>query len=403
MDATQNLFGKGGTRFVNAFASTPSCCPSRASVFTGRYAHNHGVTNNENVGRLDHGDTLQRILKDAGYTTAIFGKYLNAFKGERPPYFDSWSVSTGSAESGYETAVWNDNGELREVQEYSTNYIGREAVDFIAGADANDADPWLMYLTPHAPHRPFVPEDRYAEAEVPEWDGNPAVFEKDLSDKPPFVQASKLPSRNGFIIRRRQLRTLISVDAMVADVFKQLEDSGELEDTLVVFMSDNGVHWAEHRMKNKLTPYTESIMIPLFLRWPGEIAADTTDHRIVANVDIAPTVLDAAGLEEEMEGMDGRSLLDRSWERDRMLTEFEADEDLPFPTWSSLRTDEFQYIEYLDDEGDSVVFREYYDLKKDPWQLRNLLGDDDPSNDPDVRSLAQRLARDRLCEGKACP
>ncbi|MDQ4144780.1 MAG: sulfatase [Actinomycetota bacterium] len=402
MEATRRFFKDEGTRFMKAFATTPSCCPSRASIFTGRYAHNHGVTNNENVTRLDHGRTLQRYLQEEGYTTAIFGKYLNEFKGERPPYFDSWSVSKGIPEKAYDGAVWNDHGELRKIDQYSTSYIADEAVDFVEEAEAADEDPWFMYLTPHAPHRPFVAEARYADAEVPNWKGNPAVFERDLSDKPPFVRDRHLPSRNGFVLRRRQLRTLMSVDDLVADVMERLRELDEQEDTLVIFMSDNGVHWAEHRLRNKLTPYTQSIVIPLFMRWPGKIEPGGNDERIAANIDIAPTVLDAVGM-EQVEGMDGRSLLDTSWPRDRILTEFEKDGDLPYPTWASIRTRAYQYIEYYAADGNSVRFREYYDLLEDPWQLENLLGDGDPTNDPNTRRLSRQLAEDRACSEEACP
>ncbi|HYO61293.1 MAG TPA: sulfatase/phosphatase domain-containing protein, partial [Actinomycetota bacterium] len=197
-----------------------------------------------------------------------------------------------------------------------------------------------------------------------------------------------------------QLRTLFSVDDQVTEVFDLLRELDEEEDTLAIFMSDNGFLWGEHGIVGKRYAYTQSIQIPLMMRWAGHVEPGSVDDRLAANVDLAPTLLEAAGVELPAR-LDGMSLLGDET-RDRLLVEQWADEETYVPTLASLRSDDFQYVEYYG-EGGRVVARAYYDLAADPWQRRNLLGDDDPGNDPDVRALTRRLRRDRACAGEGCP
>jgi arylsulfatase A-like enzyme len=137
------------------------------------------------------------------------------------------------------------------------------------------------------------------------------------------------------------------------------------------------------------------------MRWPGHVAKGEVDRRLVGNIDIAPTILDAAGVEVLPERpMDGRSLL-QDEERERLVLEYWAERG-SLPTWFSTRTKDFQYIRYEDEFGD-VVFREYYDLRADPWQLSNLLGDGDPTNDPLILPLDSQLEQDRACRAETCP
>jgi arylsulfatase A-like enzyme len=193
----------------------------------------------------------------------------------------------------------------------------------------------------------------------------------------------------------------MSVDDLVGRVFREMEALDE-DNTLAFFLSDNGFMWGEHGHLFKRTPYDPSIRLPLLMRWPGLVAEDTVDRRLVANIDIAPTILDAAGIETLPERpMDGRSLLAPE-ERDRLVLEYWAEPGRNLPTWFSTRTKDFQYIRYEDEFGD-VVYREYYDLAADPWQLRNLLGDGNPTNDPLVIPLDSQLEQDRLCRAETCP
>lgn len=397
MPDTLKWFADGGTEYTNAFATTPLCCPARASIMTGRYAHNTGVRTNRDAPALDQQTTLQYFLSNAGFKTAIFGKFLNSWPlSENPPHFDDWAIFA-TARHSYSGGQWNVDGSVVTVDDYATEFIAERAESFI---EESSGDPWFLYLAPPNPHKPFTPEPQYADAEVPPWEGNPAVFEEDRSDKPPYVQASSDTFEDGDALRTAQLRALMSADDMVDDVMSILEDSGQLDNTLALFISDNGYLWAEHGITGKRVPYLQSVRVPMFARWTGQIAAGATEDKLVANIDIAPTVLDAVGLPPPFAPpMDGRSLLTVN-ERDRMLTEHYVgggDDDAPegpFPPWASLITPTAQYVEYYDDAG-TVTFTEYYDLINDPWQLENLV-----LPPPD---LPAHLAADRTCAGESCP
>ncbi|CAN5535208.1 N/A [soil metagenome] len=407
MPRTRRWFAKGGTRFTEAFATTPLCCPSRASIMSGRYAHNHGVHNNKEGALFDERLSIQRYLDEAGYRNGIFGKFLNGWDLARNPrYFDEWSIF-GSSKDHYNGGTWNVNGELRDHSKYGTTYIARRAVRFIKSSEEEDDDqPWFMYLAPPAPHLPATPAPEDVDAAVPPWDQNPDVLEEDRSDKPEFVQARELRPRRVRAARSNQLRSLLSVDALVDRVLRAMAKHGEKRPTIAFFLSDNGFLWGEHGLfgkgVTKRPPYTESVRIPLLVRWPGHVPRRESDSRLVANIDIAPTVLDAARLSPDVgEPMDGRSLLDAG-ERQRLLLEYFLDVG-PTPEWASTRTPEYQYVEYYGSDGLQPTFREFYDMRFDPWQLDNLLGDDDLTNDPDVSGISSQLDRDRRCVGAGCP
>lgn len=404
MEATRRIFRDGGVTYPRAFVATPLCCPSRATLFTGRYSHNHGVLSNRHAPALDHAYTIQAYLRDAGYRTAIAGKFLNRWSLEDPPpHFDRWAIGPGK----YFGATFNVDGTNVVTDGYYIHFLTERAVEFIDHLDEDDDAPWFLYLAPNAPHAPFTPEAAHEDAAVGRWDGNPAVRERDRSDKTPYVQRSTRDLSTGRAIRRGQLRTLMSVDDLVSQVFDALSAAGELERTLALFVSDNGYMWGEHGLAGKKVPYTPSIRVPLLARWPGHLPSGATDRRMVSSADIAPTVLDAAGVvpPEGAPSLDGRSLLDASWSRRRALIEALGGNSR-VPAWASIRSGRYQYVEYYDAEG-RITFREYYNLVDDRWQLRNLLGDRRTGNDPNVRALSARLARDRACAGAegpaACP
>jgi arylsulfatase A-like enzyme len=405
MPQTRLRIKKGGTNFRNAVVTTPLCCPSRASIFTGRFAHNHRVLT-EQASDLVQESTLQYYLQRAGYRTALFGKYLNGWdRSQSPPYFDRFAF-TGTGR--YRNATWNVNGNLKTITDYNTSFISRKARRFIRHTSEKQA-PWFLYLATAAPHRPFRPQQKYANTPVTPWDGDPAVFEADRSDKPAYIQARESDFSQGARVRQAQFRTLMSVDRLVARVFNTLSDLGGASNTLVFFISDNGMMWGEHGFTGKGVPYEQSISVPLLVRWPGHFLEGATDDRTVANIDIAPTVLEATGISPDPAyPMDGRSLLGTSSLRRRLLTEyFTGTTDKPQGNWASTRNESYNYTEYYADDGTTITFREYYDLERDPWELDNLLGDSDPSNDPDVAALHLQLARDRECRGtvgvNACP
>jgi arylsulfatase A-like enzyme len=393
-------------RFSNAFATTPLCCPARASIFSGRYAHNHGVRTNGEfrvVSELDQRSTLQRYLRKAGYRTALMGKFFYSWNlSLSPPYVDDWALFRG----GYNNVFFRVNGQGQRVP-YSTDFISERSVDFLHQTEVEDQRPWFLYIGTHAPHLWPQPEPDYAQAPVPRWSGDPAVHEADRTDKPPWVASYNPPYGDTFPgvqgIREQQLRTLMSADDLVGSVFDTLTALGEDQNTIAIFLSDNGYLWGDHSLgAEKRFPYTPSVQIPLFVRWPGHVAAGAIDPRLVANVDIAPTVLGAARLSPDPDfRLDGRSLL-APHARDRLLLEYWRSPDGGPPPWSSTRTDTYQYIEWYSDEGGALTFREFYDLVADPWQLQNLLADNDPANDPDVGALSTQLAADRACTGRAC-
>ena len=400
MPKTRELFRDNGVTFSHAFASTPLCCPSRASLFTGRYAHNHGVFYNSYIHRLDQDTTIQRYLKDAGYYNGIFGKYFNEWLlSNSPPYFDDWAIFPQSGSLTYSDGPWNVNGIVRPTSAYSTAYIRTQADRFLADAEAwRDQQPWFLYLAPPAPHPPYLAEGKYADAAVPFRRRTGATFERNLEDKPPYVRNEACRSGCGNEIRRRQLRTLMSVDDMVDGIFRTLADYEEDQRTLAFFVSDNGSMWGEHGLSGKRVPYTEAIQIPMFMRWPGRVNP-FNDQRLVSMVDIAPTIVDAAGIESAPTVMDGTSLLDRSWTRDHALVEAWGGKDR---TWATLRTRAYQYVEYYSRDG-TIGFREYYDLRKDHRQLRNLLRDGKPQTGLGIEELHRRLALARTCVGNDCP
>lgn len=462
MPKTTAWFGRSSTRFKNSFVTTPLCCPSRASIFTGRYSHNHGVVTNsdvEEVNRLDQRTTFQYHLSRVGYRTALFGKYLNAWNLERrPPYFDEWAIFAHSATADYGREEWNVDNRYGLVDGYSSDLIRGRAEHLIRGevlarriallacatvllggawavlhkhalvavvavavvmaastamgfvTRASDK-PWLMILSTAAPHIPSVVRTADARSSVPVMRRTPAYAEADISDKPSFIQEGVTGDEWAHFVRRKQLRSLWSVDDLVDRVMRSLADTGDLSRTLAIFTSDNGLLWGDHGNVGKGYPYTSSIKVPLLVRWPEQVAMPKTDRRMVSNLDLAPTILDVADVHYASGvAMDGRSVLQTSRERDRIFFEYKKQrfavarpcpEVGCIPGWKSLRAPGYQYTEYY--QRGRVLSREYYDLRRDPWQLQNLLGDASRKNDPDVEGLAAQLRDDMLCNGLDCP
>jgi arylsulfatase A-like enzyme len=392
MPNTRQWFEDGGVRFPNAFATTPLCCPSRASVFSGRYTHNHGVRNNDLANVLDQRFTIQAYLKAAGYKTGIFGKYFNAWNlFQDPEWYDDFAIST----AGYSPARYNVQGTISTITQYATSYIRDHAVRFIQESEASDATPWLLNVHPTAPHSPFTPDAAYAGASVPPF--VPPPTETDKRDKLPGNQADNISLATIEADRANQLRTLMSVDDMVQTIFETLDAAGETSNTLAIFMSDNGYFWGEHGLGAKGDPYDAAVRLPMYLRWPGQVIPGSTDNRLVANVDLAPTIAAAVGGLAPGLPMDGRNLLDPLQNRTRLLTEHEHG------GWAALRTLTSLYIESYSGDDRRITHREYYDLLSDPDELENLLADGNPSNDPATPALSAQLSADRDCAGADCP
>lgn len=397
MPKTKRIFTDGGVRFSDAYVTTPLCCPSRASIFSGQFVHRHGIRRNQDGWKVDRITMIQQRLRRNGYGTAFFGKYFNYRPIEKDPLgFDRWATTGNDA---YYNATWNVNGMVRTVPTYSTTYIGDKGAHYLQRMERKDGRPWMMVLSTSAPHGPQTPEPRYAGAAVPSWDGNPATRDRRLGDKPKYVREDPEAFGAPHGVREAQLRTLLSVDDMVGRVFRAMGKLNERRRTLAFFVSDNGMLWGEFGMTGKTHAYTPSIKVPMLMRWPGHMGSDNVDGRLVTNLDIVPTILDAA--DRPVRGVDGRSLL-RNWRREAMLLEYWKTAPFPTPRWNSLRTKRYQYVEYRSPKG-KIVFREYFRLGRDPWQLHNLLGDGKRGNNPDVDRLARRLHRLMRCRGDSCP
>ncbi|HEX7248500.1 MAG TPA: sulfatase-like hydrolase/transferase [Actinomycetota bacterium] len=409
-----------GTTFTNAYATTPLCCPSRASIITGLYAHNHGITGDgNNSGKLHAVDAMSVLpsFQAAGYTTGLYGKYLNSWGlnddgtmdpgAWRPTGVDDYAL-VPSVRGWYEdmktdgAARWDVNGTVTRSPLYSTTFIGSSVQSFIQANDAaNDAEPWLAYVAPIVPHAPATPDAIYAEAPTPEWRLTPAQAEDARSDKPAWLRNTP-PAGVGYVrsLRTRHLRSLMSVDDLVSDIRSTLVELDEHDDTIVIYTSDNGFAWGEHGRIGKGTPYLESVKVPLYIRGPG-IGAGKVREDIVALLDLAPTLLAAAAIQFPRE-FDGHDLFD-GYVRQRLLLEIDSRPGNHVPSWRAVLstrngsvTPAYEFIRYLDDDG-SRLANEAYDLVDDRWQLSNLYRTRTypPKPDPWLSELM-------TCQGAAC-
>jgi arylsulfatase A-like enzyme len=403
MPTVQDRLAGRGVRFENAFVVNPICCPSRASILTGDYSHTTGVyRQSPPFGRFEwfrDGSTLATWLDAAGYTTGFFGKYLDGYQhaaltGYVPPGWDRWVAFVHAAYYGYKLTV---DGEIRThgtaPGDHSTSVLAREAVSFIRDARG----PLFLYLAPAAPHAPAIPApaDEEAFPDLEPW-RPPAFDEADVSDKPSWVRALAPLSvqATGALddLRRDQYRSLLGVDRAVGEIVSALRATGRLANTLIVYTSDNGLAWGEHRWTKKEAPYEEVIRVPMVVRWDAAgLATGSGPTELVLNVDIAPTIVEATGVEAAP--MDGRSLLpllrgDGPWDRRRdFLVEHLAGTN-PIPTYCAVRSTRWTYVRYTDGE------EELYDLASDPAQLRNLTTD--PRTSAALERMRERL--EALCE-----
>jgi N-acetylglucosamine-6-sulfatase len=426
MERTRALIGDRGTTFENAFVSLSLCCPSRASLLTGRYAHNHGVLDIHppwgGFERLDGAETLAVWLQRSGYATALVGKYLNRYgrrdPTEVPPGWTEWHGLVDPSTYAYYRYLVNDDGVLTRhggsPADYQTDVITRKAEEVIARRAAAP-EPFFLWVTYLAPHNglPREPDDSgglstpvpaprhkgaFADEPLPR---TPAFDEADVRDKPPAIRRRpRLSPRSVAGIEahyRQELESLLAVDEGVAGIVGALERSGVLDDTLLVFTSDNGFLHGEHRVPSgKVLPYEPSIRVPLLMRGPG-VPAGLRLRQLAANVDLAPTILEVAGAAGAWEP-DGTSLLpflrDPGLEIGRdLLIEGPARRDGRL-RFSGVRTPGHLLVER--DTGE----RELYDLARDPDQVRNLAGL--PEAAALETALARRLHRLRGCQGASC-
>lgn len=385
MPATVDRIARQGVTFTNAFVTTPSCAPSRASMLTGRYAFGHGVDRN-GIARFDPGDTVAKRLQAAGYVTGLVGKYMNYYEAihpEIPPGWDAWYAFVRPAYLGYSLV---ENGEVVSYgttpSDYSTDVLREKALAFI---DENHDRPFFLVLSTWAPHEVAIGAPRHDGAHLQMTPWRPSSHnEADTSDKPNFVKwmrfireargdEARIERDRIFDVKQaRQLDSLLAVDDAVDALVDHLERYDIADDTMIVFTSDNGFLWGEHWLHNKFSPYEESIRVPMAVRYPRMLEGPVADERMVLNIDLAPTWLELAGAPVAQE-MDGRSLAGLLCGRPApprvdFLIEYGLPRDLgAMPGYSGLRSERWKYVRYLDG------FEELYDLEHDPLELDNLL------------------------------
>lgn len=402
-----------GTRFSNAFATTPLCSPSRASFLTGQYAHTHGITDNTDRSPRSHElVTFPRLLHGAGYETAFVGKWHMGVDDRARPGIDYWVSVQGQGR--YLDPEFNVNGERKQIAGYFTDILNGFANEFLKKPRTK---PVLLYVSHKAVHPDltqnadgslsdpsagkFIPAERhkslYAGAAIP----HRANYGGPPSDKPALLRpvANMAPlgpatvTDDGSI--RNRLRMLASVDEGLGDILKILEGQKQLENTLIIFTSDEGYFYGEHGLSvERRLAYEESIRIPLLMRWPGHIKAGATLEQFALNIDIAPTLLDIAGTTIPAT-MQGRSLLPllrgdtsaaRSW-RNSLLIEYWSDKVFPRVVsmgYQAVRTDRWKLIRYTDLKG----MDELYDLESDPFEMNNLI------NAPAARDVLPKVQAD---------
>ena len=434
MSRTRALIGDRGTTFENSLVSLALCCPSRATLLTGRYAHNHGVLDIHppwgGFERLDHAETLATWLQRGGYATVLVGKYLNRYgrrdATEVPEGWTEWQGLVDPSTNNYYRFVLNEGGALRRYgltpAHYQTDVLTERAEEVIARRAAAP-EPfflWLSYLAPHngLPREPGDPagpspvaaprhQGAFAAEPLPR---TPAFDEADVRDKPPAMSSRpRLRARKIAAIRsryRQGLESLLAVDEGVERVVAALERSGELENTLLVFTSDNGFFNGEHRIPSgKILPYEPALRVPLLMRGPG-VPRGLRLPQLAANVDLAPTLLEAAGASAPWtpDGISLFGFLRNPWAAParELLIEGTARRRTGLPRFAGLRTPTHLYFER--DTGE----RELYDLARDPYQLHNLARGPRPAAARRRRGarlearLAARLDRLRSCAGAAC-
>ena len=390
-----------GVHFKNAFVTTALCSPSRASVLTGVYAHKHRIVDNNTA--IPAGTVFfPSYLQKAGYKTGFFGKWHMGAEGDDPkPGFDQWVSFRGQGTYMPSANGLRVNGTKVPQKGYITDELTDYAVDWMKTLPKSQ--PYFLYLSHKGVHGDFIPaprhKGRYKDAK---FAAPPTMaMEGEMAkDRPMWVKNQRnswhgvdYPYHSKVALEeyyRQYAETLMSVDDSIGRVLDALRERGELESTLVIYMGDNGFAFGEHGLIDKRTAYEESMRVPLLARCPELFAARRTVTEVVANLDIMPTVLSAAGATAPA-GLDGRSWLPLAqgnkveW-RKELLYEYYWERNYPMtPTMHALRGERFKFIRY---QG-IWDLDELYDLAEDPMEGRNLIND--PRHAETVKQMREKL------------
>jgi arylsulfatase A-like enzyme len=374
-----------GVSFRNAFVPNPLCCPSRATILTGRYSHGTGVWNNASPDggfeAFDDHDTIATDLDAVGYRTAMIGKYLNQYPERHwtyvPPGWDRWFAIDTATYYGYTAAADGHRSERFgfEREDYSTEVLTQRAVSFIDKSELR-GQPFFLYFAPTAPHTPAFPypEDAgmFSVATLP----RPPSFGEVSAGQPLYLQGVEWDSTRltrTRTVRERQLDAAYGVDRAVGRILDALPSN-----TIVIYLSDNGMLWGEHRWMGKGVPYNESIRVPIVMAALDGRSMPDPD-RIVLNLDIRETLASAAGLSARTHG---RDWFDPTWTRDGFLIEHMGVDPPKVPSFCGMRTTQWMYVRYATGE------EELYDEIADPFELANVIGEQ-PLIAAELRAQAQ--------------
>ncbi len=378
-----DAMARNGVHLKNAFVTTALCSPSRASILTGLYAHQHKVVDNNNPVSPDL-VFFPQYLKRAGYQTAFIGKWHMGGESDDPQRgFDHWVSFRGQGTYLPSRNGLNINGKQVPQKGYITDELTDYAIEWLDRTRRNR--PFFLYLSHKAVHAEFVPAERHqGRYRNAKFDKPRSMNVSEVKDAPMWVQNQRnswhgvdFPYHSDLDIEeyyKRYAETLLAVDESLGRLMEWLKAKGLYESTLVIYMGDNGFAFGEHGLIDKRTAYEESMRVPMLMQCPELFKGGTTVDGVIANLDIAPTVLDVAGL--RLPGhLQGRSIVPLAqgkttdW-RDSLLYEYYWERNFPqTPTIHALRGDKYKYIHY---QGIWDI-DELYDLQADPFEMRNLI------------------------------
>lgn len=366
-----------GKLFPNAMVPTSVCCPSRASLLTGLFAHSTKVWSNvpgwqafKDAGMEQH--TVAVWLRAAGYRTGLVGKYLNGFSAStKPPGWSIWHSFLGQNGSYYDYRLLHTRGSVTAYgsapSDYSTDVLRRFAVEFLRSTPADR--PLFLYFAPYAPHGPPTPAPRDVgrpTSLAPFF--RPDFNEGDRSDKPSWIRSLSRVTRSRVdAYRANQWRSLQAVDRSVHAIIEEQKARSRLRNTIIVVMSDNGDMWGEHRVLGKYIAYDSSTRVPLAIRWSKRVHAGATDHRIALNLDIPVTVAGAA--RASTDPVEGRNLFAAGRRRGFVVEAERAragganGTNVTRPAYCGWRSLRYLWVRYANGR------REFYDYAKDPYEL----------------------------------